>query len=209
MYKVFIDNNSIQFKKRVKRSSNIPPQFMPKLNLDRLVDFQHHLNSIEDDASFIADNIDPEQLIQEYFCEFNYIEAAGGLIYNPLLQKHLFIKRWGRWDIPKGKIEQNESPKDAAIREIQEECALDQVFILDDLINTYHVYNAYGEYWLKKTHWFIGITQEQNVAPQLDEDIQSAEWLLDNDIPKVVESTYRSNREVIEEYMFKLQNIKT
>lgn len=208
MYKVFIDNNSIQFKKREKRSTNLPAQFVPKLKTEQFADFQEHLNAIENDESYIAGTDEPEELIQSYFSEFKAIEAAGGIIYNPLLDKHLFIKRWGRWDIPKGKIEQGESPKNAAIREIQEECGLEQITLIDHLPDTYHAYFAYDNYWIKKTHWFIGITQEQQVAPQYDEGIENVEWLADDDIPAVLESTYRTNHAVIDEYLSKLSEIK-
>ena len=45
------------------------------------------------------------------------VEAAGGLVYNNK-REILFIYRNGKWDIPKGRIEKNESHQEAAVREV-------------------------------------------------------------------------------------------
>ena len=87
------------------------------------------------------------------FCsKYKVIEAAGGLVFNEK-NKILMIFRNGKWDLPKGKIELGESIEDAAIREVEEECGIDNLKIDNKLINTYHTYNLNGFNILKKT-WF-------------------------------------------------------
>ena len=54
--------------------------------------------------------------------QFVYIEAAGGLIQQN--NRYLFIYRLDKWDLPKGKIDKGETPKQAALRECEEECAI-------------------------------------------------------------------------------------
>ena len=54
----------------------------------------------------------------------------------------------------KGKIELGESIEDAVIREVEEECGIDNLKIDNKLINTYHTYNLNGFNILKKTYWF-------------------------------------------------------
>src|SRR5665213_1803978 len=51
---------------------------------------------------------------------YKYIEAAGGLVLNEK-GKVLMIHRLGVWDLPKGKLDKGETPRKAAIREIEEE----------------------------------------------------------------------------------------
>ncbi len=53
--------------------------------------------------------------------QFKNIEAAGGLVFNAK-NEFLLIKRLGKADLPKGKIEKGEDPKTAALREVEEEC---------------------------------------------------------------------------------------
>lgn len=57
------------------------------------------------------------------------VEAAGGYLWcqNRLLlvRRHENKPQGGTWGIPAGKLEANESPKEAAIREVQEEVGVD------------------------------------------------------------------------------------
>ena len=49
--------------------------------------------------------------------------ASGGLLYNDN-EELLFIRRRSKWDIPKGHLSENESVRDCAVREIEEETML-------------------------------------------------------------------------------------
>ena len=51
--------------------------------------------------------------------EFKLILAAGGLVKKQ--QDYLFIYRNGKWDLPKGKLENNETFSQCALREVEEE----------------------------------------------------------------------------------------
>ena len=67
------------------------------------------------------------------------LEAAGGIVFNQE-NKILFIHRLGRWDLPKGKIEPEESLENAALRELEEETGLTEL-ILEEFVNTtFHIY---------------------------------------------------------------------
>src|SRR5690606_25043669 len=57
-----------------------------------------------------------------------WIHAAGGVVFNSAGDL-LMIHRLGRWDLPKGKCEHNESVNESAIREVQEECGIKQLHI--------------------------------------------------------------------------------
>ena len=81
------------------------------------------------------------------------IKAAGGLVKN-LNGEYLFIYRNDKWDLPKGKVEKNERVKEAAVREVEEECGIKVDKLGDKICKTYHVYINKGDVVLKKTHWF-------------------------------------------------------
>ncbi|MBK8341799.1 MAG: NUDIX domain-containing protein [Flavobacteriales bacterium] len=54
--------------------------------------------------------------------------AAGGAVTDER-GRLLAIHRLGRWDLPKGKVDRGESVSTAAVREVQEECGLQEVSI--------------------------------------------------------------------------------
>ena len=56
---------------------------------------------------------------QKIISLYSLIEASGGVVLNEE-NKLLWIYRLGKWDLPKGKLEKNESFKVAAIREVEE-----------------------------------------------------------------------------------------
>jgi ADP-ribose pyrophosphatase YjhB (NUDIX family) len=106
---------------------------------------------------------------------FKIIEAAGGVVFNAR-QEVLLIFRLKTWDLPKGKIDEGETPEVAAVREIQEETGLNVVELGDLLCHTYHTYEHKNKRVLKKTHWFKMTTAEEKLTPQYSEDIEQAEW---------------------------------
>ncbi len=119
---------------------------------------------------------DLEQLKADFDSHFTILEAAGGLVLNPE-HKILFIYRRNSWDLPKGKIDEGESARDAAIREVQEETGLKEVFIVRPLFPTLHIYREKKERILKRTFWFEMETFELDLVPQTEEDIDHAVWM--------------------------------
>lgn len=138
----------------------------------------------------------------DFFRNFKFIEASGGIVQ---CGKHiLFIKRNDRWDIPKGKIEKNETPESAAIREIKEECGLTgELVISRKLIDTYHTYEFKNQSFLKKTHWYIlKYNGDTSTKPQLDEGISDVVWMSKVEIPCIKSNTYSSIRDVLDHFEF-------
>ncbi len=118
------------------------------------------------------------------------IKAAGGIVRNEE-NRYLFIFRKGKWDLPKGKLDEGEKPKKAAVREVQEECGIRVDKLGDKLANTYHVYEEADQLILKKTNWYKMYAEGQkDLKPQLEEDITRAEWLTSADFPMVRSNTY-------------------
>ncbi|MEX1003288.1 MAG: NUDIX domain-containing protein [Crocinitomicaceae bacterium] len=131
------------------------------------------------------------------FKDHRFIEAAGGIVRRE--NKFLFIKRHGLWDIPKGKLDAGETPKIAAVREIEEECGLSSPQIIDHLMNTWHTYEEKGEKILKKTYWYLleEVAETKELIPQEEEGITAVQFFKWEELDEVKHNTYLSIIEVI------------
>lgn len=125
------------------------------------------------------------------------IEAAGGLVKSEE-NKYLFIKRNGFWDLPKGKLEKDEKRKDAAVREVEEECGIKVKSLEEKLLKTYHVYEMKGKLVLKISHWYSMTSKsKQKLIPQTEEGITEVKWIAKKDWGIVKANTYPSILEVL------------
>ena len=132
-----------------------------------------------------------EKLWELFYPLFKVVEAAGGIVQHRETKKFLFIYRNDKWDIPKGKIEQDESVRTAAIREVEEETGVQNLTITRSLPTTLHLFHRNGKYRLKKTFWYAmqtDFTGELN--PQIEEGIQAVKWVEKKDIPQLFENAY-------------------
>ena len=73
------------------------------------------------------------------YAKLPVVVAGGGKVYNSK-KEVLFIHRNGKWDLPKGKAEKKEDMETTAIREVEEECAVNGLEILKPLKDTFHIY---------------------------------------------------------------------
>jgi 8-oxo-dGTP pyrophosphatase MutT (NUDIX family) len=123
---------------------------------------------------------------------FVVIEAAGGLVGHPS-GRYLFIMRYGRWDLPKGHLEEGESPEECALREVTEECNIHGHVIRGALPPSYHTYLFDNKPYMKKTWWFrMSYDGEMITDPQASEGITHAEWLTPPEIAGIKSNTFQS-----------------
>lgn len=172
MYKVFVNEKKLTL-------SKYPENIKKKLRYENFSTLEIAVDLLEN-TSCPAINIYEENLdeIWEGFAHiFKIVEAAGGVVTNEK-GEILFIKRIGKWDLPKGKIEKNEQPEQAALREIEEETGLKDIEIQHFINNTFHIYKERnGDKILKKTHWYRIIhTGNGNTKPQIEEGISEVSW---------------------------------
>ena len=135
----------------------------------------------------------PDESWKRFISKYILIEAAGGLVKNKE-GKFLFIFRNGKWDLPKGKAEYDETPEMTALREVEEECVLKNLKIEKVLTKTFHTYKEKGKLILKKTHWYLmTIDEDQKLIPQTEEGITEVKWVAENRIEReVLVNTYAS-----------------
>lgn len=191
MYKIYINEKPV-FLCSEEEFPNIKNEAYSVYNEQDIlpfgVDFLQKIN-IANGIIYVSEQ--PEALFKRFTQTLIVIEAAGGLILNPKRNKILFIYRRNKWDLPKGKIDKGESIKKAAWREVAEECGLSTHQIEDHLCDTYHIYEHKNKWILKKTYWYLMSAEEEQLTPQLEEDITRAEWILVDDVMNLIsEETY-------------------
>ena len=124
--------------------------------------------------------------------QFEIVEASGGIVFNPL-NEILFIYRLGKWDLPKGKVEKGEKYDQAAVREVEEECGLEDVILEEKLLTTYHIYWLKERQILKPTHWYkMRVEKDQLLTPQLEEGIEQVCWVAPIGMQPIMNNTYAS-----------------
>ena len=102
-------------------------------------------------------------------------------------------------------MDENESPENAALREIEEETGAKQLVIKEKLAATYHIYNNYGEDVLKITHWFhLNSHCDQILIPQTEEDITAIKWFSQNELDLPLSNTFPTISDLIEVYLNKI-----
>lgn len=125
------------------------------------------------------------------------IEAAGGIVQNEK-KEILYIFRRGKWDLPKGKLEGNESPEICAAREIEEETGVKDLKLKHKIGETYHVYEDNKKSILKTSHWFYFVSKgKQFTAPQTEEDISEVKWIHTSRIKEPMANTYQNIKDIL------------
>ncbi len=125
------------------------------------------------------------------------VTAAGGVVINDK-GEILFIYRREKWDLPKGKMEADETPEICAAREVAEETGLQKLVLQQFLITTYHTYQEKGKNILKDTHWFLfSAPGNQTLVPQQEEQISEIEWVSTDKLQEYTRNTYSLIKDVL------------
>jgi len=189
MFKIYFDNRVINVgntRSFSDSSSHEDVHYYSKGNNIAPI-FSRFVASPDIKETFIVLN-DEDALWRDIFQNLKYKEAAGGVVYNEQ-NEILLIKRFGKWDFPKGGIKQSENSRNAAMREVEEETAISDLKIKDILPLTFHLYILNENLYLKKTYWYgMKTTSTAAPIPQSEEDIEEAIWVKKSDIQK-----YRKN----------------
>lgn len=106
------------------------------------------------------------------------VAAAGGYVACPLddAVALLLIFRRGVWDLPKGKLDDEETVEACALREVREEVGIDVLHAVRPLGTTRHGYVRGDRYDVKTTHWFLMRTPERSFDPERREGIERVVW---------------------------------
>lgn len=202
MYKVFINDKTIFLSENINN-----PQNRKDLAVHNYIN-NSELNNVI--LTFASDTLynslyiicnDSEQVFNQLFVIFTKINAAGGIVKNNN-NELLFIFRRGKWDLPKGKQEANESSEQAAIREVMEECGISNLEIIKQLNSTFHMYEVKKKWMIKQTDWYEMLYEgNKSPVPQTEEDITDIRWFNPVDINIITSNSYLSLKELIGSYI--------
>ncbi len=171
-YKVYIFDKAITITDNLNNNSRHVYAFS-SVNLDEII--QKLQNNLLPEVFLYHPNI--KYAWHNFKTHFDVIEAAGGIVQNDE-NKYLFIYRNGKWDLPKGKMEPGEQPDETALREVKEECGIQNISIDHFLLDTYHLFTENKKKRLKITHWYkMNEDAKSPLIPQEEEGIEKVEWL--------------------------------
>lgn len=130
------------------------------------------------------------------------IIAGGGLVLNEKNEMLLIFRR-NYWDLPKGKLDDEEDIETCALREMKEETGIVNCELVSFLCKTHH---EYFDKWInknviKETWWYVMKSNSDEILkPQTEEDIEKIIWADELTLKACLNKTYDSIKSVIETY---------
>ena len=172
--------------------------FIDELSTPAINSLLHEIKKRQFHAGIIF-NKNFKKLKEDFFKHFELILAAGGLVKNEK-NEILLIFRRGKWDLPKGKLDEGENIENCAVREVKEETGLKNLELLKSLKITYHTYVQFGKHILKETHWYLmKANGEENLVPQTEEEITEIVWAKKEELEKYLSNTFPTIEMVLKE----------
>jgi len=194
MHKIFVGDKPIILTTEPNEEMGVKNYKLKPVILRRVI--RKLNNSATKEARLVHKN--EKKLLKKFLKKAPNVIAGGGKVYNDK-GKVLFIFRNGKWDLPKGKIEKNESIEQTAIREVEEETGVKGLKIIKPLETTYHIFKRRGRYRIKITYWFEMQTSfDGKLFPQEKEGITKVKWLGKKKIKKAMKNSYANIKILID-----------
>ncbi len=188
MYKVFVNDCPIILTENNNISTNLKKINFDEASILEIVEeiFSNKLLGI----CIICSDL--KQCWKQFKKSFKIQKAAGGKVINKV-NEVLFIYRFNKWDLPKGKLNKGEPKKVGAIREVEEECGIENLIIEKKLETTYHIFKRNNKTILKITYWYLMKTDfDGQLVPQTEEGIEKVVFKTNSEITKALDNTYEN-----------------
>ena len=148
---------------------------------------------------------DINKSLAEFKSHLQVIVAAGGLVQTNN-NEFLLIFRKGKWDLPKGKLDEGEDLEACALREIEEETGATGLKIDKPLHITYHTYYEKDKHILKESHWYlVNAPKKSALKPQTEEDIEKCEWVSADKLSRYMSNMHASIIDVIQKRLLEMK----
>lgn len=201
MYKVFLNDRMIEICASANdKKNNLAVKFDETVTSDALKNWFVGFSG-EYSKKITLVHPQPDQFFKLLRSVFLEVPAAGGVVN--CNDRILFILRNGKWDLPKGKIEKGETPPEAALREVSEECGISGQQIKTQLPSTFHIYpspyaKTKGQWIFKETYWFeMDYNGSDRIIPQTEEGITEVKWIEKSELQEVLVNTYENLKQII------------
>jgi ADP-ribose pyrophosphatase YjhB (NUDIX family) len=106
--------------------------------------------------------------------------SAGGVVVRSIDGvAHALVIRdpYRKWGLPKGHVEEGESPSGAALREVAEETGLRDLRLGEELVTIDWLFRADGKRIHKFTTFYLMHSDEGDPVPETQEGISACEWV--------------------------------
>lgn len=106
--------------------------------------------------------------------------SAGGVVVRPTEDgaRILLIRDpYGKWGLPKGHLEGEEGPREAALREVTEETGLSPLVLGPDLGEIDWMFRLHGRRIHKYCRFYLMASFRGGLEPQVTEGITDCRWL--------------------------------
>ena len=197
MYEVFVNDKPIILTTSLNKDEDYPLYLFKNIAFEEIV---HKIKTnVLSGVYLYSTNLDEDwKEIREIY---EPIVAGGGLVLNEN-KEVLFIFRGEKWDLPKGRIEEGEEIEEAAIREVEEECGIENVVLRGFLLNTYHLFIQGGKKRLKETYWYLMYSDYKGeLKPQVEEGITDVCFKNEKEIEVAFQNTYANIELVYNNYL--------
>ena len=193
MQKIYVGNKPIMLSTKVEKENNFKNLMIDSIDIHEVLNLlkKKKYNSIRLIGS------DSDELLDSFLKLLPNVVAGGGKVLNSS-GRILFIYRNGKWDLPKGKAEPNETIDQTALREVKEETGIKELSITKPLQITYHIFKRNRKVLIKKTYWFeMYSSYSGNLKPQLKEGITKAKWIDPKKLKKVKKNIYANINQLL------------
>lgn len=198
MYKIFQENKALIFPKIDGNALKFDAMFpeSDRYEIDILCDFLQEWLADKEQADTFVHEVGENAVVEALKTTFRMAPAAGGIVVKD--GKFVSIVRNGIPDLPKGHIEKDESPENAALREVTEETGIGNLQIVKALPSSWHCYQVGEEWRLKRTYWYLMESGEAiQPKPQTEEGITEIKLIGNEDIEAFLKGTFRSISEIL------------
>lgn len=193
MHNIYVGDKPIILTTQVEKETNFKVFLLKTVNIGKVIKL---LNTTDLSSVHLVHN-DPKKLLKLFLKKLPNVVAGGGKVYNHK-DEILFIYRNDKWDLPKGKIEGNESIELTAIREVEEETGVSGLEITKPLDTTYHIFKRNGNHNIKITYWYEMKTSYAGVlTPEIKEGITKVAWIKGDESKLILENSYANIRMLI------------
>jgi 8-oxo-dGTP pyrophosphatase MutT (NUDIX family) len=188
MYKVFVNDCQIIMIDNKKISTSFNKVAFETISI---IDITENFFQCKNEGiCLLCNNL--EDNWRDFKSHFKIQKAAGGKVLNAN-NETLFIYRFNKWDLPKGKLESGESILECAVREVEEECGISNLQIEKELETTYHIFERKGKLILKITYWFLmSTTYIGKLTPQFEEGIEQVVFKNEDETVEALKNTYEN-----------------
>ena len=124
--------------------------------------------------------------------------SSGGVVARCLNETvHLLLIRdpYGKWGLPKGHVENGESSREAALREVREETGLTRLDPGPSLGTIDWYFRLKGDLVHKFCDYFLMVSPHGDTSPEVSEGITECQWLPVEEA--IVTVAYDNAREVV------------